>query len=70
MFLYLDIIWALGLGIIWALFGHYLGTRLGSVVEAYSGLHRAYVFRCNGEDGFTLIRVVAAAKSSGCSGGE
>ena len=40
MFLYLGTIWALGLGIIWALFGHYLGTRLGSVVEASAGLRR------------------------------
>ena len=40
MFLYLGIIWALGLGTIWALFGHYLGTRLGLVVEASAGLRR------------------------------
>ena len=31
MFLYLGSIWALGLGSIWALFGLYLGSRLGYI---------------------------------------
>ena len=38
MFVYLGCIWALGLGSIWALFGLYLGSRLGCVVLGLIGL--------------------------------